>query len=218
MLQRLVLFGWLLVLYHNVSGQDTARKRLSALVSPALVPLSNTELALQPGLEARLGRWSLVAQLAFPLHKPTSQFASVRYLRKSIELKHYFKQRARQEEYLSAEALHAQRRFTDTNGGTFFKSPYNTRYGYSQAHINAPVFVFAIKAGMVFPVGKRFFIDGFAGLGVRTIYTRYSQVSGEAERPYGLIEISLPKSALRYDRTSTKPHMTCGFKLGYVLW
>lgn len=208
----------LLIITQTALCQDTTGyKHVSILLSPALIPLSPTQLAMQPGLQLRLHRWSLTAQIAFPLYKPADRYESMQYFRKSLELKRYFRRKRDWEEYLSAEVMYAKRNFTDSNGGTYFKGIYEDRFGYSRAKIHSPVFSGTIKAGAEFVVSKKIFIDAFLGLGVRTIYTRYSNVEGEARQPYGLLEISGPKSALRYDRTITKPHLACGFKVGLVL-
>ena len=203
----------------RASGQDSAKpKKIAVLLSPALVPMAPTKLALQPGMQVRLHKWSLTAQVAFPVQKPSPNFASTHYFRKSAELKRFFKQQKDLEEYLSAEVQYAERSFVDTNGGTYFKGRDEVRYRYSYAAIHSPIRVLMLKAGAEFPVYKRFFLDAFVGVGARTIYTRYSEVVNEEYAPWGWFELNGPKSAYRYDGTFSKPHIALGFKFGYILW
>ena len=200
--------------------QDTTRyKGFSVLLSPALVPAAPTAFALQAGVQFRLQRWSIAVQVATPVHKP-SEFSSVHYLRQSLELKRYFKKKPDWEEFLAAEVQYANRRFIDTDGGTYFKHDVvsDSRFSYSQARIQSPIFVAMVKVGATFVVNKKLFMDGFVRAGARTIYTKYMDVAGEAPQPYGWLEIfSGPKSAYRYNKTISKPHVAAGFRFGYVL-
>lgn len=173
----------------------------------------------QPGVQIWLQHWSVLAQLAFPVSKPT-EFASRHYLRTSLEVKRYFKIRASDmAPYLSLEGTYAQRSFVDTNGGAYFKGPMRSRYSYSNAAIRSPIVTGAVKGGLEVELGRRFFIDVFAGAGVRSINTTYNQVRDEASDPYSWIEVFHgPRSAYRYEGQLVKLHGTIGFRLGYTLW
>lgn len=219
MLKRICWFTLFVFVNSAVWCQDTTGKKLALLLSPVLTPVPTVELGLQPGIEVYLRHWSLTAQVAFPLHKPHLIFTNVHYLRESLELKRFFNPEQAVHKYLAAEVLYAHRNFTDTNGGVYFKSKYKVgnRYSYSQAHINSPIFTGVIKAGVQLPLSKRLLGDAFVGLGVRTTYTTYSDVQSEESRPYGYLALSFPKSAYRFDKTISNPHISTGFKLGYLL-
>jgi len=215
---RLLLFCLLLFSGRALSQDTMPPKRISVLLSPVPVPMAPTKLALQPGVQVRLRNWSLTAQVAFPVQKPSPLFANTRYFRQSGELKWFFKQRKDWQKYLSAEVLYAKRSFVDTSGGNYFKGPHEERYHYSRADIRSPILVMVVKAGAEIPITKRFFVDAFVGLGTRTIYTTYSHVEGEELNPYGLFQLDVWKSAYRYEGTFSKPHIAAGLKFGYTVW
>lgn len=219
MLRNHLLLLSLLLVTSSVWAQDTIPpKKIAVLLSPALIPIAPTKIALQPGVQLRLHKWSLTGQVAFPIQKPSPDFASTSYFRQSVELKRFFKQRKVWEEYLSAEVLYARRNFIDTNGGMYFKGLHEERYRYTRADIRSPIRVIVIKAGVEIPISKRLFVDAFVGIGARTISTTYSNVEGEELAPHQLFEIDGPKSAYRYADTRTLPHIAMGFKFGYTLW
>ncbi len=215
----LAIFFLLLFSGRCLCAQDTAaQKRFSVLLSPALAPLSNIEFALQPGLQLRLGRFGLVAEMAFPLHLAQSFYTSRHYTRRGLEAKYYYKENSRAANYVSAQVQYASRRFADDDGGLYFKSTIrrDSRYRYQTARISSPLLVIAVKGGVEVPMGEAFFMDFFGAIGVRTAYTKYAAVTGEEAAPYGWFELSLPKSTIRFDQTISKLHVGGGFRVGYL--
>lgn len=217
-LKRLCLLAGLFFACNVACSQRHDRPaKFGVTLGPALLPLSNTELGLQSGIQYGGKQWSVNADYTLPLHKPHDEFAAVQYNRFGLQLKRYLKPENGVSFYVGLQTTYARRTFADTNGGRFFRRDAADRFTYSKAQIYSPIFTVSPMAGVEVLLGKRFFLDVALGVGVRAIFTEYSQVENEMPQDETLFGHVGPISAYRYDKTVTRLHLASGFRVGYIL-
>jgi len=142
------------------------RKKFAVLVSPALLRAPGIEVGGQAGLQYQKGKWALNAEVAFPFDRTFTDFATIHAARLGIEIKRYVKDVPLVKPYVSLQTNYAIRQLVDTAGNTFFSAGSGWTQ-YKKAAVSAPIFTTALKWGGEFELGKRFFMDAFAGAGVR---------------------------------------------------
>ena len=217
-LKRLCLLTGLL--FAGVASWSQHQNRpatFAVTLGPALLPLSNVELGLQSGVQYVGKKWGVNADYTIPLHKPSDNFAAVHYTRLGLQAKRYLKPENGVSLYVSLQSTYALRNFTDTNGGRFFRRDAYDRFTYSKARIRSPIFTLSANVGVEVLLGKRFLLDVALGVGVRAIYTEYTQVENELPQDQALFGHVGPISAYRYDKTVTRLHLAPGFRAGYIL-
>lgn len=195
-------------------GQDSARK-VSVLVSPALfVPVS---VAAQLGLQTRINkRWGFLAEGAYPTFTPkNTTYEEIRYWRAGLEVKYYLPKK-RIARYISLQNNYLFRELTENEGGVFYTK--NETFAYGRADIQSPVLSSAIKLGLEVPLGKRTYVDLFAGAGLRFIFTKYA-ASGVLVTSIEPTKQSFWRfdDAWAYNYTLKRIHATAGFRFGFLL-
>jgi hypothetical protein len=199
------------------SGQLGVQNTLAVTFSPSLLPLANTEIGLQPGLQFRGKRWGIGAAYTFALHKRRDEFADIKYERWAVDLRRYNDTNGAERTYFGLQVMYARRMFSDTNGGRFFIKNPSDGYDYNSAYVNAPVLSAAAVFGLEARISKRFYLDVFSGIGLRRIHTSYSRVENITASAGWFGHVG-PLSAFRYNRTITRVHLAAGLRFGFILW
>ena len=212
----LLVFLNFLFLLKAPSGfaQDSSSK-LSVALSPALfVPVS---VAVQGSLQLRLNsKWSLLAEGAYPTFYPqNTDYEKIRYWRAGFEIKR-FVSNGESSRYVSLQNNFLFRELTDNDNGTYYTK--TETYAYNLAVIKSPVWSTALKYGAEVPLGKKTYVDLFAGAGIRMVFTKYNTETA-------LLTSILPEErsfldfddAWLYNYTLLRLHLTAGFRFGIRL-
>ena len=197
-------------------AQDSFSNKLSVSISPVLVNVPPVDIGMQFGLQYRTAKWGFGTEIAFPFQKSNDHYVNMKYLRWGAEFKYF--PRADKQNYMSLQFNYAQRNFADTSPGRFFRRYVTDAYNYESTSISSNIVTSAFKIGREMKIGKKFFIDGFTGLGIGFVMTEYTNIKGlqPADRG-GIFEGLGIYSAHRYDKTITRVHCTLGTRLHYTL-
>ena len=195
-------------------AQDSTEKILTVHISPVLVNVPSVELGFQFGLQYHIRNWSFGAELAFPFQKSNDHYIDMQYRRWGAEIKNFLGKE--KQNYLSLQFNYAQRNFRDSSPGRFFRKAVYDAYDYRSASISSPILNTTFKVGREMRLGKKFFVDGFVGLGVGVVTTEYKNIEGfEPVDRISFIEHFGIYSAHRYDKTKTRIHIAAGARLHY---
>lgn len=159
---------------------DSTQKGWAAILSPALIPISQPGLAIQPGVEYRLNdRISLLAEITIPVNKKNSRDSSElnkKYLRYKTEIRYSFLTKSKKShEYAGFQVTRASRSFSNLNGLYYKQRGGDSVYYYDKASINSPITTLSLQFGSVISYG-RFAVDLFAGIGARFINTSITDI------------------------------------------
>lgn len=200
---------------HETSAQDTS-SRFAVLISPALfVPVS---VAVQGGVQWKLGKkWSLLAEAAYPVFHPNNaEYEEISHWRTSLELKWWPGKASSANRYFSLQAAYLYRQLKDKDQAYYYSKTQT--FSYNDAVIKSPVLSTAVKLGVELPLGKRTFVDAFAGAGLRFISSSYSAKSvlvTSTEPPrQNLFKFD---DAWVYNYTLMRLHGTAGLRFGVRL-
>ena len=186
-------------------------------LSPAFLAAHNFYLGLQPGLQYIYNNWAADAEFAFPLpNSSKNNLEKDRYRRFGFEVKKYrSKIFATAKRYHSLQLNYALRRIADNNGGYYYDGFSDSVFYYNKATIHSPVLAIALKTGRTYTFKKPFFLDVFGGIGLRRIFTSYSNVENVRKDRIGRKDLTLvPPPSHEFDQTLTRFHITAGFRLG----
>lgn len=217
MKRLLPVFFFLPVLAQTKKGlaQDTASK-VAVVVSPALfVPVS---VAVQAGLHVSISpRFNLVTEFAYPTFRPANTaYEKINYWRTGVELRYLYRHKPGLHRYVAAQISYLSRKLTD-EGQAFYYTKTQT-FSYTNAVIKSPVLALALKLGVEIPAGKRFFVDGFVGGGLRAIFTSYQTtnplLTSLEPKQQTLLKFD---DAWLYNYTLKRLHATAGLRLGWRL-
>lgn len=200
----------------SVSAQDSVN-RFSIFVSPSvLIPFS---IAVQPGMQFRVNnQLSFLTEIAIPVLKPDAgKYVDAALKRVGLEAKYQLKSRlkslrryaALQTNYLYREFRLKEGSFTDKNGNYYFDS----------AHVSSNVLATAFKMGAELFNRDHFFVDVFAGIGVRFINTTYQTknritLPGDPDSNNSLFSTDF---AWRFNYPVQRLHLTAGLRFGMHL-
>lgn len=200
-------------------GQTTRR---AFALSPAIVQAPRLRCAVQLGMEYPLSpRLSLLTELAFLPVPGTvdSGFLHNRYFRIRPELRYQLRSDRQSETYIGAQFGIAFRKWKDLAGGGYFeKNNADTMMSYDHAAVNSKVATITFQFGRKFRLSERLWADFFSGLGLRMVFTSYSEVEGAAAAP--VIRaicriIPAPDPANAYNGSVFRLQTNMGFRLLY---
>jgi hypothetical protein len=136
--------------------------------------LSSGRFGLQVGSAYHLSRrWNVLGEVAFPVTNQKSSLADEKFFRINGEVQRLL-HADNPYRYVAFQAGFVSRRFTDTAGGLFVAAKNDTSgFSYTDATIHSPVFTNTLKIGRKVFLGQRAYLDLFAGMGVRFIFTSY---------------------------------------------
>jgi hypothetical protein len=226
-MQKLIIVILLASLYYSGFSQKTKqRKGIAFIVSPAILNLEDLTLGVQPGIKYDINqRWSVLTEVVLRTARhSTPDFRQSHYLRVAVETKRFFKFRENDiNPYLSGQLAVAARNWKDENQGAYYKRKDTVFYNYQRASIKSPVFTVTGKFGAEIFIVKRWALDGFIGLGVRLVATRY-QAENVFTAPIvrqretgGPIKIG-PDPAYWFNQNILRFHFTTGLRIQYYLW
>lgn len=204
---------------HNHTLRDYT---LVAKFSPLTLIDPNTA-AIQFGLEYRfLPQVSLQAEygLGTPKLAPLSfnddkVMDSYKYHKFRTELRYYpTLKRARDPYYFAAEVFYIPERYSRENGRV-------NDFLFDKASVKRDIWGGCVKYGMQYTIWKRLMVDCFVGIGVRNVFTAYTDTY--ALRPYSAPN---PELVPANDETVYKdivgdrwvPHFALGAKIGWAIF
>jgi hypothetical protein len=90
--------------------------------------------------------------------------------------------------------------------------------GYHKATINSPVLTSSLQLGTPFSFGNHFGMDIFMGLGMRIIFTKYSNVENASRQGYEMPRCKIfpaPDPAYSVNGTVKRFHFNFGIRFLY---
>jgi len=142
-----------------------------------------------------------------------------RYSKSKIELKYFIALKRKKPDsedfpYVAVEGFYFPQKYRKENEWILRDG---TSFRYEYTNVNRQVLVASLKLGMESPLSKRWTIDNYIGLGIRKMII--SQVAfGETEEPYyEPVDRIYTSSTDWKDGVYYRPHISLGFKLGYLI-
>jgi len=155
---------------------------------PAIVQSPGMHLGFQPGVEYRFNdRLSLLTEITLTTKSKDPSFSNSKYFRVKPELRYALRESKRGRNYYTGIQLsYTFRKWENSAGGCYFNNKMwaDSTTGYDKATINSSIFSCSLQFGTPFSFGKHFSMDVFMGLGVRMIFTGYTNVENVVKHPY----------------------------------
>lgn len=216
--KALILFS-LLVLSRSALGQSAEEKiRFHFAPLNFFDPITGV---LQIGAQKNLHpRWALSLDHGFKMqtfHKlimeGESDRKNYRYSKTKAEVKYFVSKKATVAlPYLSVEGMYFPQKYVKENDELILN---NTYYRYEYSDIKRTVWVTSLKFGLEAKLNN-FVLDQFFGLGVRRLSI--------AHQPVGLVELAYFEETDvwfppldRNEGVFYRPHVSMGFKVGYII-
>jgi hypothetical protein len=204
---------------------NAQESKWSVSFTPAIVQSPALHYGIQPGFQYAINdRLSLLTEIAFTLaEKKDSSYLNSRYFRIKPELRYTLAASKRGlHTYAGIQLSYTYRKWSDQHGGGFFdKELYNdSLISYSKADINSPMLTSSFQFGTLFSFGDHLSMDIFMGMGIRVIFSRYSDITNVSKKPYlrPICKIvSAPDPAHWVYGIVTRFHSDFGFRLLYRL-
>lgn len=219
-MRKLILFSILLSCSFFIKAQES---KWAITFTPAIVLNYDFKYLFQPGVEYRFNdRLSLLTEAGFVTSKD-HYFTNYRFFRIKPELRYYGPEsRHGLQNYIAFQLSYVYRKWENNKGGCFFeKKMYaDSITGYDKATINSPVVTSSIQIGTPLSFGEHFGIDFFMGIGVRMIFTNYSNIENASKGDYIPPKCRLspaPDPAYIVNGTVTRFHGSAGFRFFYRL-
>jgi hypothetical protein len=195
----------------------------SVSFTPAVFMSSGFKYAFQPGIEYNFtDRLSLLTEVAFTTGRSKDlSYSNSKFFRIKPELRYYSPQSKHGlRSYIGIQLSYVYRRWENVSGGCYFdkKTYADSVTGYDKATINSPVLTSSIQTGTPFSFGDHFGMDIFMGMGVRMIFTRYSNVENATKDDYLLPKckiIPAPDPAWSVNGTVKRFHCNFGLRFLY---
>jgi hypothetical protein len=179
---------------------------------------------IQPGAEYRINsRFSLLTEITFTVEKQKeSKYSNSEYWRVKPELRyHFLNQSSLRGNYVGFQFSYTHRRWDNLSSNVYYhKTEYeDSCTGYKSATISSPIFTASIQTGYLVAISDRFTLDIFYGIGLRKIFTDYSNVENALKqdnyfRTCSPIHVV---AAYRYDHTISRFHLNGGLRLIFYL-
>lgn len=184
---------------------------------------SGFKYAFQPGVEYWFNdHLSLLTEVAFTTGKSKDRhFSNEKFLRIKPELRFYSPESKHGlRSYAGFQLSYIYRKWENVFGGCYFdKKMYaDSVTGYDKAAINSPVLTSSIQIGTPFSFGDHFGMDIFMGIGVRMIFTKYSNVENATKDSYLIPKCKIfpaPDPAYSVNGTVKRFHCNFGFRFLY---
>ncbi|HET6994019.1 MAG TPA: DUF3575 domain-containing protein [Chitinophagaceae bacterium] len=201
-------------------GQDS---KWSITFTPAIVQAPYLCYGIQPGVEYRFNeRFSLLTEFAFTTSKSKDLFYSNnKFFRVKPELRYTLRDsddglRA----YTGFQVSYSYRGWQDNSGGMYYeKKMYaDSVVAFDKAHINSSILTWSVQLGTPFSFGNHLGMDIFMGLGMRFIFTNYSDVQNgvkDARARRICTAFPVPDPAFNVDGTVTRFHSNFGIRFFY---
>ena len=195
------------------------QRQVSFVISPAVLFLPGSKVGVQAGFGFSRNKWGGTIEAAIPINGNNQLYLAQNsmYVRFGVELKRFIQVKDARQVYLSLQSNYAIRKITDSLG-TFYSKDSANFLSYDRADYSSPVFSNAIKLGIQGVVGKRFVVDGFLGVGVRTISTRYSNVVNPQSSFFVPRPFRSRPAVYRTEQSYLRLHLTTGVRFGYLLY
>ena len=177
-MRKFVVILFLVLSSSLYAQENNGQKGWAVSFAPALIPISQPGLGIQPGVEYRFNdRFSLLAEITIPVNKKNSKDSSElnkKYLRYKTEIRYRLSTK-KGHYYTGFQVSLSQRRFTNVNGFYYSERHTDSVYYYDKASINSPVTTVSAQFGSIITKG-RFAVDIFAGIGARFIHTTITDI------------------------------------------
>lgn len=150
--------------------------------TPALIELPNIRYGLQLGGAYNFSsRMQLLTEFTVATGKPDeTSITDSRYFRVKPELRYFLTSKPTTlRGYLGLQLLYANRAWTNSSSGIFNEGSFSSDsvVAYSSAKIRSPFVAATTQAGVVLNLSRRFSLDGFLGLGAKSVFTSYTSVT-----------------------------------------
>jgi len=190
--------------------------------SPAIVQSPGIHYGFQPGVEYRFNdRLSLLTEFAFTMQHKDPSFSHNKFFRVKPELRYALQEKKRGLNcYAGLQASYSFRKWDDISGGCYFNEKMwpDSTTSYDRAAINSSILSFSIQFGTPFSFSEHFSMDVFMGLGMRMIFTHYSNVENAVKNPYTrptCIIFPHPDPAWYVNGTVKRLHSNLGIRFFY---
>ena len=184
-MKKLLLIACLVSVSFLLRAQDS---KWNVSISPALIQSPAFRYALQPGVEYEFNdRLSLLTEFAVPISKNNSPaYSNTKYFRIKPELRYNLSKYKRGPgSYVGFQASYTFRSWQNTGSTYFDKKTYaDSVIRYDGAKINSPILTWSFQFGTLISLTRRLDMDMFIGLGMRMIFTNYSEVENAVKGPY----------------------------------
>ena len=164
------------------SSAATAQKGAWSIThTPALVELPNIRYGLQFGGAYNLSsRVQLLTEFTVATGKPSeANITDARYFRIKPELRYFLaKESTPLRGYLGIQVSFASRAWSNSSAGVYNDGSFSNDsvVAFSSAKIRSPFLAATTQGGLVIRLSKRISLDGFMGIGAKSVFTRYSDV------------------------------------------
>jgi len=219
-MKKFLLIACLLTGSFLSNAQDS---KWSISFSPAIVQSPDLHYAFQPGVAYEFNdRFSLLTEFAFVANNKSAYYSDGRYFRIKPELRYNLSESKRGlRAYMGFQASYSFRSWQD-HGGCYHE---NNRYSdtvisFDGAKVNSPILTWSFQFGTPFSLTRRLDMDIFLGLGMRMIFTNYTDVQNAVKDPYFRPSCKIfpaPDAAYFVDGTVMRFHSNFGIRFLYRL-
>ena len=218
-MRRIMFFCALLLSFKAMKAQES---KWSVSFSPAIVESPALHFGFQPGVEFSFNeRLSLLTDVAFAFKSKNPAFSNSRYLRVKPELRYVLNKGTASVHYFTGLQLaYSYRKWDDLSGGSYFNKRMwaDTAIGYSSATINSAILSASLQFGASITLSDHFSLDLYSGLGIRMIFTKYSNVENAVKDLYirpSCIIFPSPTAAYVVNGRVQRLHANTGLRLAY---
>lgn len=193
--------------------------------TPALIELPNIRYGLQLGGAYDFSsRMQLLTELTVASGKPDeASITESRYFRIKPELRYFIARESTPlRGYVGVQLSFASRGWSNSSSGIYNEGSFSNDsvVSYSSAKIRSPFVAATTQAGVVLKLSKLFSLDGFIGLGAKSVFTSYTSVTN-AQKELALVPkcriMFRPDPAWWVDGTLTRFQFNTGLRLIYNL-
>ncbi|MFI5128979.1 MAG: DUF3575 domain-containing protein [Chitinophagales bacterium] len=218
-MKKIIPFLGLLLTCSSLKAQDS---KWAISFTPAVVISSDLKYAFQPGIEYSFNdRLSLLTEVAFiPGGRKDLSFSNSKYFRIKPELRYHLRESKHGlRTYVGFQTSYTYRKWENVNGGCYFdKNMYADSIStYNKASISSPILTSSLQLGTPFSFGNHFVMDIFMGLGMRMIFTKYSNVENATKDGYFMPSCKIfPAPAPAYSISGTVKRFHCNFGVRFL--
>lgn len=195
-------------------------KSWSAGVTTNLAIPGSAYLALQPCAELQFhNRFSVVAGYSFKfidVDKSEQAITNEKYGRFLLEGRYRLRKRNdRAAFYTSLQVTQSKRKFSQKDGYFLYEYDDDSTTFFTRADVKSPVTTVSLQLGFNSGSQKRFFVDVFAGMGIRFTNTRFYNVEGRSRELVFQRKHYDWDSGLEVAKPAPFFHLTAGLRLFY---
>ena len=173
----LILFFLILISWKGIAQRGT----WALTFTPALVETSTIRYGLQMGSAYTLNsHLQLLTEGTVALGQvDESNSTHTRFFRLKPELRYFLaSEHVPFRTYLGLQVAYAHRSWVNPNSGVFNEGSFSSDsvVRYASANVRSPFLSFTTQFGGVLKLRNRISLDGFIGLGVKSVFTSYSNI------------------------------------------